>query len=448
LQHSGPIVSSPYSVSVGDFNGDDQLDLVVASSAENEDGKNSGVSVLLGNGNGTFQPAVDYGAGSFPFSVVVGDFNGDGKLNLAVAEGSTVSILLGNGDGTFQSATSHKAQFDAISIAAGDFNDHGKLDLAVADYNGSSPGSVSVLLQVPVVSLSTTGLKFTDQVLGTSSARQAITLKNTGYLPLKIASLRITGTNAADFSQLNTCDNEVSPGASCTISATFTPTQIGPRTAVVTITDNAVVSPQSVALSGTGVASGQNATLSLTRISFPTQVLGTTSSARSFALLNYGTNSLSISSIAISGTEARDFMQTHTCGTSLAAGASCSISVTFKPTTSGNHSAAVSITDNCDRQSTAGKPDRGRYFCKTLSHQPEIRFCGDLYDQPTAECDTNQRRHDQLEHYRNCHYRSQCWSFRPNAHLRHVVAIKRELQHQSYIQSQSVRHAQGSAELY
>jgi hypothetical protein len=87
----------PLSVAVGDFNGDGVPDLVVANRAYNN------VSVLLGNGDGTFRAAASYAVGSGPVSVAVGDFNGDGKLDLAVAnEGSgDVSVLLGNGDGTF-----------------------------------------------------------------------------------------------------------------------------------------------------------------------------------------------------------------------------------------------------------------------------------------------------------------------------------------------------------
>jgi streptogramin lyase len=84
------------------FNGDGKLDLVVAN-----DGSNN-VSILLGNGDGTFRAAVNYGvgSGSAPTSVAVGDFNGDGKLDLAVANelSNNVSILLGNGNGTFQAA--------------------------------------------------------------------------------------------------------------------------------------------------------------------------------------------------------------------------------------------------------------------------------------------------------------------------------------------------------
>ena len=102
------------------------------------------VSILMGNGDGTFQTAVNYPVGSQPAAIAVGDFTGDGKLDLAVVElGHTavhgVSILLGNGDGTFQPDGEYPTRSDPVAIAVGDFTDDGKLDLAVA-YTGSWSG--------------------------------------------------------------------------------------------------------------------------------------------------------------------------------------------------------------------------------------------------------------------------------------------------------------------
>jgi predicted NUDIX family NTP pyrophosphohydrolase len=142
--HSYAVGTYPYCMAVGDFNGDGIPDLAVANRGDNL-GRNRGVSVLLGNGDGTFQDAQTFGAGSIPRSVAVGDFNGDGIPDLAVAnEGSgNVSVLLGNGDGSFQAPQNFAAGTYPRSVAVGDFNGDGIPDLAVAN-EGSD--DVSVLL--------------------------------------------------------------------------------------------------------------------------------------------------------------------------------------------------------------------------------------------------------------------------------------------------------------
>src|SRR4029453_2337977 len=136
--------SVPLWFTTGDFNGDGKLDLAVADFG-NFNGKK--VSILLGNGDGTFQPHVDYTTGGLPRSVTTGDFNGDGKLDLALANqaDNTVSILLGNGDGTFQPHTDYVTGATALIVTTGDFNADGKLDLVVTD-DGSN--TVSILLGV------------------------------------------------------------------------------------------------------------------------------------------------------------------------------------------------------------------------------------------------------------------------------------------------------------
>jgi hypothetical protein len=126
-------------VSVGDFNNDGKVSLVVANAGSNT------ISVLLGNGDGTFQGAVSYPVGTRPTSVTVGDFNHDGKMDVAVANGGSnnVSLLLGNGDGTFQGAVNFSVGSVPFAIAAQDFDWDGCLDLVVAN---KSSNNVCVLL--------------------------------------------------------------------------------------------------------------------------------------------------------------------------------------------------------------------------------------------------------------------------------------------------------------
>jgi hypothetical protein len=134
-------------VAVGDFNGDGHLDLAIASISGDEEipgGLPGYVGVLLGNGDGSFQVAPNYATGRGSQALTVGDFNGDGHVDLAVANNGdgTVSLLLGNGDGTFQAPQNFPTGGNPYSVAEGDFNGDGRLDLVV----GNSDGSVSVLL--------------------------------------------------------------------------------------------------------------------------------------------------------------------------------------------------------------------------------------------------------------------------------------------------------------
>ena len=130
--------TAPQAVATGDFNGDGNTDLVTANATANT------ISVLLGNGDGTFRAKVDYSVGAQPVSLTVGDFNGDGKTDIAVANQSakTLSILLGNGDGTFQAATGISTGTDVpTSVAAVDWNLDGKADLLVVSSFTGGNGS-------------------------------------------------------------------------------------------------------------------------------------------------------------------------------------------------------------------------------------------------------------------------------------------------------------------
>ena len=136
------------------------------------------------------------------------------------------------------------------------------------------------------------------------------------------------------------------------MSVTFSPTATGTQTAAVTITDNATGSPQTVSLVGTGQTPTTTLTLSTTSLTFSAQNTGTTSASQGFSITNTGTTALTFTSIAITGTNASEFnISSNNCGSSLAVGNSCSVSVTFSPTASGTQTAAVTITDN-----TTGSP--------------------------------------------------------------------------------------------
>jgi hypothetical protein len=219
-----------------------------------------------------------------------------------------------------------------------------------ANFGSSTSNTVSVTVSsstAPTVTLSPSALTFASTTVGTTSAAQTVSLKNTGTASLTISSVSISGTNAADFSQTNNCGGSVAAGATCVMSIAFKPAATGTRTATLAVADNATGSPQKVTLVGTGTAApAPVVTLSPTSISFPNTTVGVASAAVAVTLKNTGSATLAIASISISGKNPADFSQTNACGTSLSAAASCTISVTFKPTASGSRTASLSVADN------------------------------------------------------------------------------------------------------
>src|SRR3989442_1698937 len=236
--------------------------------------------------------------------------------------------------------------------------------VTITDDAPGSPQSVSLTgtgVTPPTATLSATSSAFGNQRVGTTSAAQNLTLTNNGGTPLNLTSITITGAQAADFAFAagNTCPTgagSVAPGASCTISISFTPAATGTRTATVTITDDAPGSPQSVSLAGMGIVPA--VTLAPTNLAFGTQRLSTTSPAQTVTLTNSGTATLSITSIALAGSNPGDFAVAGSgvapcplAGGPVAASASCAFTVTFTPAATGGRAATVTITDDA-----AGSP--------------------------------------------------------------------------------------------
>jgi hypothetical protein len=136
--------TSPVAVAVGDFNGDGNIDMAVADGGDASAGNDGGISILLGNGDATFQAALDIAADKNPVSIAAGDFNGDNRLDLALIDSNgNVGILLGNGDGTFHSPVNYAAGSGARTVVINDFNGDHRLDLVVANVLSNT---VSVLL--------------------------------------------------------------------------------------------------------------------------------------------------------------------------------------------------------------------------------------------------------------------------------------------------------------
>ena len=137
---------SAYGVAITDLNGDSKLDIVAAATFS----LSSNVSVLLGNGDGTFQSRVDYPFSGLaqPDSILASDFNNDGKSDVVVVNMSGATVFLGNGDGTLRPPVNYGSSNFATSVAVGDFNGDGKVDLGVSSYGFGSNGIVSVMLGI------------------------------------------------------------------------------------------------------------------------------------------------------------------------------------------------------------------------------------------------------------------------------------------------------------
>ena len=227
---------------------------------------------------------------------------------------------------------------------------------AAITITGSSPLSVGLRgtgTFVPsTVTLAPTSVTFANQTVNTTSGAQGITVTNSGPSPLTITTIAVTGTNMGDFAQTNNCP--ISPATiavngTCTINVTFTPLAANARSAAITITDNGAASPQSVGLSGTGTAVPSTVTLAPTSVTFANQTVNTTSGAQGITVTNSGPSPLTITTIAVTGTNMGDFAQTNNCPISpatIAVNGTCTINVTFTPLAANARSAAITITDN------------------------------------------------------------------------------------------------------
>lgn len=327
----------PSSVAVGDFNGDGKPDLAVSCG--------SVVSVLLGNGDGTFRAHLDSGVGGI--FLAAGDFNRDGKLDLAVASESNVNILLGNGDGTFRAAQSYPTPDDSTSVAVGDFNGDGKLDLVVTNIvTNQGFGNVGVLLGkgdgtfLPAVNF---GVGSNPSAVGVGD------FNGDGKLDIAVANYGGYGNVPNVSLLLGEGDGTFQPAVDyATDSGPYGLYSLalgdfnGDGRLDMAVGDGASGASTISVLLQPPLVTGVDADLDPANLIFPIQLVGTTSTAQSILLVNYGTVTLRIAGIEASG----DFAQTHTCGSSLAAGSSCTISVAFRPTQGETLAGTLSVSDN------------------------------------------------------------------------------------------------------
>jgi hypothetical protein len=236
--------TNPVFIAVGDFNGDGKTDLAVANNGSNT------LTILLGNGDGTFSAAASPATGTNPTSLVVADFNTDGKPDLAVTNSgsNTVTVLLGNGDGTFTTAASPATGTSPRSIAVADFNADGKPDLAVTNFGSNT---VTVLLG-------------NGDGTFTTAANPA-----TGNGPVSIVTANFNGDNKVDLAVANNISGTATVLLGGLKSSTATVNNIAPASAGTNLVDASYSGDNNFAssISSSVMLIGPSFTLSSTPVS-------------------------------------------------------------------------------------------------------------------------------------------------------------------------------------
>ena len=196
---------------------------------------------------------------------------------------------------------------------------------------------------VPTYTLTPAALSFGSQTVNTS-VQQVLTVVNTGTVALPVSSITLSSSPTGQFSGTHTCGTQVLVGSSCSITVTFKPTSSGSKTGAITFNSSGGAPSTAVNLSGTGVVPVPVFTLSATALAYAGQTINTSSTAQLVTLTNTGAAAMAVATGSYVFSPTGQFSQTNTCGTSVAAGASCTINVVFRPTTAGAKSATLSVT--------------------------------------------------------------------------------------------------------
>jgi hypothetical protein len=360
-------------LAVADFNHDGNLDIVVANADQNP----NTVSVYLGNGDGTFKAPIKSNTTGSNGYIVVGDFNNDGKPDIAVIDNPYISVLLGNGDGTFQPPSDNDSFVGAEWLAVGDFNNDHKLDVIAsgqfggndqfAVFLGNGDGTLQSALTYPLTYISGAvavadfnqdgnldavvgqgyGAIDVFQGKGDGSFRPGVLYDTTGLSggPLVVCDFNVDGKLDIAVQSFPSGGVDVFWGDG---GGTFAPAQILPsgESGYPVVGDFNQDHMPDLAMANelyvttmlnTGVASF----FPSGPVIFPMQLVNS-SGRESVKLTNSGASALTISSIKVSG----QFQVNNTCGSSVASGASCKISAEFKPASPGAYSGLIELVDS------------------------------------------------------------------------------------------------------
>lgn len=389
-----PVGNKPYDLKTADLNGDGILDLAVVNLQGSSGLPSGSISVLIGNGDGTFQTQVAYEAPGGPNAVGVGDLNGDGHPDLVTSDGGgAFTVLLNSGTGTFPTHVSYPScHFPAYVVGLADLKNNGNLDaiipnfgctevtaafgngdgtfvkipsffpvdtnpdaLGVADLNGdglldivvldefSNPPQATILLQSPnpEPTIFPTYVLYTSVEVGKSSPASMITVTNKTSSAITMNAPSIGGTDPAVFTiSSNNCPSSLASQASCQLGVTFTPQTYTDYVADVLINDSG--GEQAVQLNGTGLV---NFDLSSDNLQFPLTLIGQTSTLP-VTMTSISNAPIAIDSVEIGGADPTEWSEMNNCGSVLNAYQSCQFEITFAPDTYGGQAGTVLIFTN------------------------------------------------------------------------------------------------------
>lgn len=261
---------------------------------------------------------------------------GTGTFALQEQTGGTASFTNVTATGVAQANAGNPPSY---SCEGGNFaitDGGGNSGISPTQCNGF-PAPVYPPYPVTGVNATPTALSFGSVATGSASAAQTVTVANPTNSAATVSSIATSG----DFSQANTCGSSIAAGGSCTVSVKFAPTATGARSGTLTINAGGVTS--TVSLSGTGTAPGPVLNAVPASLSFAGTVVGSSAPAQAVTVTNSGTATATVSSVTASG----DFSQTNNC-TSVAVGGSCTVTVTFTPTTGGARAGTLTVTSNAN----------------------------------------------------------------------------------------------------
>jgi 6-phosphogluconolactonase (cycloisomerase 2 family) len=301
--------------------------------------ENSGKFLYVSQQGGVFAYSIDQTTGAL--TLIPG-----GPIALSFTTGTAVADPMGP---YIYALTSNAVEGFQVDPATGSLT-----KIATAPSGGQGVLGVTISGQPvqaasgPVAVLFPSSFDFGGATVGQPDVARIVHLVNTGAQPLSVNKIAMTGTNPGDFTATPgaSCQPQLPPNASCPISLVFTPAAAGLRQALLTATDNAPGSPQSIPISGTGVPAASALTFMPGSLSFPATTQGTAGAPQNITVTNSGTANLNIFSVVLGGANPNDYALANNCVGSHAVNASCTITATFAPLATGGRTATVILTDD------------------------------------------------------------------------------------------------------